>query len=49
MNRDAAFARWVSRETARLGLELLTVDGRRTIDQNAEAVEHIFDCHELAV
>jgi hypothetical protein len=39
MARDAAYARWVSREARRLGLRVLTVSGERSIDENAAIVE----------
>jgi hypothetical protein len=39
MARDAAYARWVGREARRLGLRVLTVRGRRSIDENAAIVE----------
>lgn len=35
MDRDAAYARWISRETERLDLKLLRVDGTRTIAETA--------------
>jgi adenylate kinase family enzyme len=36
MDRDAGFARWVSTRARELGLELMEIDGERTIEQNAE-------------
>lgn len=42
MERDAEFARWVAAEVNELGLELLTVDGRRTIEENASTVASHF-------
>jgi hypothetical protein len=38
MERDAEFARWLTAEVNALGLELLPVDGKQTIEENAEAV-----------
>jgi 2-phosphoglycerate kinase len=38
MARDAKFARWLTAEVNALGLELLRVDGGRTIEENTEAV-----------
>jgi len=42
MDRDVAFARWVSRRTTELGLEMIEVNGKRTITDNAEAVARFF-------
>jgi hypothetical protein len=42
MDRDVAFARLVARHAERLGLALLTVDGSRTVAQNAALVEAHF-------
>jgi hypothetical protein len=42
MDRDVAFARWVSQEATRLGLRVLRVDGRRTVRGNAEVVQAHF-------
>ena len=42
MERDAGFARWLMAEVNALGLELLRVDGKRTIEENAEAVASHF-------
>ena len=44
MDRDVAFARWVSRRTTELGLEMIEVDGKRTIADNAQAVARHFGC-----
>jgi hypothetical protein len=38
MARDAAMGRWISAETARLGLSLLTVDGACTLEESAVTV-----------
>ncbi len=38
MERDARFARWVAQQTRQSGLELLVVDGQRTITQCAASV-----------
>lgn len=38
MERDAGFARWVTAEAGELGFELLRVDGRHTIEENALTV-----------
>jgi len=38
MERDAGFARWVGAEVNALGLELLQVDGKHTVEDNALAV-----------
>jgi hypothetical protein len=38
MDRDVAFARWVAAEAGTRGLEVMTVDGSRTIAQGADAV-----------
>jgi hypothetical protein len=38
MGRDAEFARWLAAEVNALGLGLLRVDGRQTIEETAEAV-----------
>ena len=38
MERDAEFARRVAAEVSELGLELLRVDGKRTIEENASKV-----------
>jgi hypothetical protein len=42
MDRDVAFASWVSEEARQRGLELLAVDGARTIDEYAAIVEAHF-------
>ena len=42
MDRDVAFARLVARQAQCLDLALLTVDGARTIEQNAARVEAHF-------
>ena len=39
MDRDVAFASWVSKEARQRRLNMLVVDGERTIDENAAAVE----------
>ena len=41
-DRDIAFARWVAKRATDLGLELLQVDGKHTIVENAEIVEAHF-------
>jgi len=46
MARDAAYARWVSREARRLGLRVLTISGERSIDENAAIVEAHFGLEE---
>jgi hypothetical protein len=38
MERDVRFAEWVEAEATALNLQLLKVDGSRTIEENAEAV-----------
>jgi hypothetical protein len=38
MERDAGFARWLAAEVNALGLELLRVDGKQTIEENAGTV-----------
>ena len=38
MERDVRFAEWVEAEVTALDLQLLKVDGSRTIEENAEAV-----------
>jgi len=38
MERDIRFAKWIEAETQTLGLQLLKIDGSRTIDENAEEV-----------
>jgi hypothetical protein len=38
MERDVRFARWVVEEARALNLELLQVDGRRTIEENATVI-----------
>jgi hypothetical protein len=47
MARDAAYARWVSRQAGRLGLRVLTVSGERCIDENAAIVEAHFGLEEV--
>lgn len=42
MGRDAEFARWVTTEVDELGMELLRVDGGRTITENALTVASHF-------
>jgi hypothetical protein len=46
MDRDVAFARWVGTQTQELGLELMKVDGRRTITENAMLVAEHFQLGE---
>jgi hypothetical protein len=41
MDRDIAFGRWVAREARERGLCVLTVDGTRTIRENAERVKQL--------
>ncbi len=38
MERDVQFAEWVETEVKDLGLQLIKVDGSRTIEENAEAI-----------
>jgi 2-phosphoglycerate kinase len=42
MDRDAEFAHWVTAEVDALGLELLRVDGKHTIEENAMTVASHF-------
>jgi hypothetical protein len=42
MERDAGFARWLAAEVNALDLELIRVDGKQTIEENAEAVASHF-------
>jgi hypothetical protein len=42
MDRDVAFAAWLAGRVQALGLELLVVDGRRSIVENAEVVARHF-------
>lgn len=42
MERDAEFARWVALEVDELGLELLQVDGKHTVEENAAKVASYF-------
>ncbi len=42
MARDAAYAHWVARGARRLGLRVLTVSGKPSIDENAAIVEARF-------
>lgn len=42
MERDIRFAEWIEAETATLGLQLLKIDGSRTIAENAEEVARCF-------
>ena len=42
MDRDAAFARWVFAETARLDLPSLVVEDSSTTDQNADRIAELF-------
>jgi hypothetical protein len=42
MARDAAYARWVSREARQRGLRVLTVSGARSIEENAAIVDAHF-------
>ncbi|MBN1976681.1 MAG: hypothetical protein JW918_04690 [Anaerolineae bacterium] len=42
MDRDVGFARRVAGQAQALGLEIVTVDGQRTIEQNAEIVAQYF-------
>lgn len=42
MERDARFATWIEAEVKRLGLRSLTIDGSRTIKENAEQVARHF-------
>jgi 2-phosphoglycerate kinase len=38
MDRDVGFAKWVAGQAQALDLQVLTVDGKRTVEQNAEIV-----------
>ena len=38
MKRDAEFAHWIAAEVTALGLELLRVDGKDTVEDNAMTV-----------
>jgi hypothetical protein len=42
MDRDAGFAKRVAQQAQALDFEVLTVDGQRTIEQNAEIVAQFF-------
>ena len=42
MDRDVEFAKRVAQQARGLGLEVVTVDGQRTIEQNAEMVAQCF-------
>ena len=42
MDRDVAFGRWVRERASELGLQVLEVSGRRTIEANAEIVARHF-------
>jgi 2-phosphoglycerate kinase len=42
MDRDVAFAKWVTRRARALGLNLLEVNGRRSIAENAARVAEYF-------
>jgi hypothetical protein len=42
MNRDSAFARWIEKETARLGLDCLQVDEKTSIEENTTFIEKRF-------
>jgi hypothetical protein len=42
MDRDVAFAAWLAGRVQALGLELLVVDGQRSIPENARVVAHHF-------
>ena len=42
MDRDVGFARQVARQARALGLNVLMVDGKRTVEQNAESVADAF-------
>ena len=42
MERDIRFAEWVEAEATALDLPILTVDGKRTLEENAEAVATYF-------
>jgi 2-phosphoglycerate kinase len=42
MKRDAGFAQWVATEVEDLGLKLLQVDGKRTVEENALLVADFF-------
>jgi 2-phosphoglycerate kinase len=42
MDRDAGFAKRVAEQARALDLEVLTVDGKRTIEQNAETIAKWF-------
>lgn len=42
MERDIRFAEWIEAETAALGLQLLKIDGSRTIAENAAEVARCF-------
>jgi 2-phosphoglycerate kinase len=43
MERDIRFAEWIEAETSALGLQLLKIDGNRTIAETAEEVARYFE------
>jgi 2-phosphoglycerate kinase len=43
MERDRRFAEWIEAETSALGLQLLKIDGNRTIAESAEEVARRFE------
>jgi hypothetical protein len=47
MERADQFTRWVAGEAELLGLPVLTVDGQRTIAENAERVAGHFGLRQL--
>lgn len=46
MNRDAAFGAWIIERTRLLQLEHLTVDGKRSIEENAHIIDQYFGFEE---
>ena len=42
MDRDVAFAHWVKTRTQQLGLRCIQVNGKRSIQENAELVAEHF-------
>ena len=42
MERDIRFAEWIEAETATLGLQLLKIDGSRTVAENANEIARSF-------
>ncbi|MDF1514057.1 MAG: hypothetical protein P1S60_09630 [Anaerolineae bacterium] len=48
MDRDVAFANWVRKQTFNLGLDCITVDGMKSIQENAQFISAFFQLDKIS-